>query len=131
MKFLSKLDNQLLTAVIVLIVSLLGFAATGFLIPSSYQHIPFGFLLSGGIISVIYVISSILERVDVKRGSTTFSIIAIIMRLVVLLTSLALVGLMYYKWNIKLFNIFVFVGMYTAGVGVHMLVTVFRKPRKE
>ena len=131
MKFLSKLDNHLLTALIVLLASLLGFAVTGYLIPSCYAHIPYGFLLSGGIIGVTYVITSVFEHIDIKRGSSVFSILAMIIRLVVLLTSLALVALMYYKWNMKLFNIFVFVGMYTLGVGVHMLVTIFRKPRKE
>lgn len=131
MNFLKKLDNSLLTAVIVLTTSIIGFAASSFLITSSNKDIPFGFLLSGGTIALLHVVSSLLVRIDVKRGSSIFSIISIAMRLVVLLTSMIIIMLMSYRWNLKLFNIFVFIGVYTFSVIIYMLTFIFRKNRKE
>ena len=131
MKLIKKLDNNLFTALVVLLISLVCFGATSFLLTGSYIDIPLGFLLSGGIITVLYIASYLLVRLDIKRGSSVFSIISIIMRLVVLLVSLTLVMLMYYRWNIKLFNVFVFVGVYTLGIIIFMLATMFRKNGKE
>ena len=131
MKLIRKLDNNLFTALVVFLTSLVCFGATSFMLISSYIHIPLGFLLSGGIITVLYIASYLLVRLDEKRGSSIFSIISIIMRLVVLLVSLTIVMLMYYRWNIKLFNVFVFVGIYTFGTVVYMLATMLRKNGKE
>ena len=126
MKLLKKLDNELLTALLVFITAILGFAVTSFLI-STHVDIPLGFVLSGGIIAFIYVLSSILKSIDERRGSSVFSIIAIILRSVLTLTSLLLLALMYYKWDIKLFNIFVFVGMYSFGIIIYMIIYIVSK----
>lgn len=131
MKLIQKLDNNLLTGIIVLLVSLLGFAITGYLLTGVHKDIPLGFVFAGGVISLLHVISSILLRIDEKRGSSVFSIISIMMRLMVLLAVLIVVVLMSYRWNLVLFNIFVFVGVYTLSVIVYMLMFVLRKNRKE
>ena len=130
MKLLKKLDNEILTAIIVFLCAVIGFTATSFLIPT-YIDIPLGFVLSGGIIAFIYVLSSLFKKIDERRGSTTFSIISISLRMVLTITSLLLLALMYYRWNIKLFNVFVFVGVYTLGIIVYMITYITNKNRKE
>lgn len=130
MKLLKKLDNEILTAIIVFLCAVIGFATTSFLIPT-YIDIPLGFVLSGGIIAFIYVLSSLFKKIDERRGSTTFSIISISLRMVLTITSLLLLALMYYRWNIKLFNVFVFVGVYTLGIIVYMITYITNKNRKE
>ncbi len=127
MNFFQKLDHNIWTAFVVLGVSLIGFACSCFLISTDMQDIPFGFLLAGGIIAFIHVFSFLMTLIDKCRGTTVFTIIAMIFRLVVVLASLVVVALMYYKWNIKLFNIFVFVGMYTVGVIVLCITFIFKK----
>lgn len=127
MNFFQKLDHNLWTSFVVLGVSLIGFACSCFLISTDMQDIPFGFLLAGGIIAFIHVFSFLMTLIDKRRGTTVFTIIAMIFRLVIVLASLVVVALMYYKWNIKLFNIFVFVGMYTVGVIVLCITFIFKK----
>ena len=131
MNFFRKLGYNLFTAFVVLIISLIGFASSAFLISSDLEHIPFGFLLSGGIIALIHVVSYLLVKVDEKRGSAVFTIIAMAVRLTIILASMLLIAFMYYRWNIKLFNLFVFVGVYTASIITLCLSFIFIKDRKE
>ena len=131
MKFIKKLGHNLFTAFIVLIIAIIGFASSAFLISSDLKHIPLGFLLSGGIIAFIHVISHFLVKIDVKRGSATFTIVSIILRLTVFVASLLLIGLMYYRWDMKYFNIFVFVGVYTASMIAFCLSFILSKEGKE
>ena len=131
MKLIKKLGNNLFTALVVLVVAVIGFASSAFLISSNLMHIPFGFLLSGGIIAFIHVISHFLVKLDEKRGSAALTILAIIIRFVVLVTTIILLGLMYYRWEIKYFNIFVFVGMYTVGIIALCVAYIVNKEGKE
>ena len=127
MNFLKKLDNDLLTALFVVGVSIIGFCSTAFLISSTYIDIPLGFLLSGGILTLIHILSFFLKRIDSKKDTTAFTIVAITLRLVLLIASLMIITFMYYRWGIKLFNVFVFVGMYTASIIIYMLTYIFYK----
>ena len=131
MKFLRKLDNNLLTAIIVGVATLIAFAVTSFLISTSLQDIPFGILLSGGILATTYVISSFLVKLDEGKDTWIGNLASIVLKFVVSVTSLLIFGLMYYRWNIKLFNIFTFVGVYTLGTIVFILLFVIKKDRKE
>ncbi len=131
MKLLQKLDNNLFTAIAILLSSLVAFGITSFLLAGDYRDIPFGFLFAGGIISLLHITSSFLVKIDIKRGSSVFSILSVVMRLVALITALLIDTLMYYRWNIKLFNVFVFIGVYTFSVIIFMIVTILRKNRKE
>lgn len=130
MKFLKRLDSQLLTALIVMVASIIGFAATSFLLNSVNKDIPFGFLLSGGVIASIYFLSHYLLAIDKRRGSTTFSIIAISLRLVLVMIALIFLFLLNYKWDINLFNVFVFIGIYTFAVIVFGLINIFNKGKE-
>ena len=130
MKLFQKLDNELLTAVLVFTISLIGFAVTSFLI-STHIDIPLGFVLSGGIIALIYVLSSLFRKIDERRGTVVFSLISITLRLVLTIAAILLLVLMYYKWNIKLFNVFVFVGVYSLGIIIYMITYIKSRKRKE
>lgn len=127
MKLLRKLGHNLVTAFAILIISIIGFACCAFLIPTELKSIPYGFLLAGGILALIHVISHLLTVIDVRRGSSIFTIISMIVRLTLTLASLLLICFMYYRWNIKLFNVFVFVGVYTAGIIILCLSFIFLK----
>lgn len=131
MKFLKKLEHNLFAAIAVIAVSLIGFLASCFLISGDYQDIPFGFLLSGGIVSTTYLLSYFLIKIDTRRGSTIFSMIAMAVRFVILIASMLLIVLMYYRWGIKLFNVFVFVGVYTLGIIVLCISYLVNKDGKE
>lgn len=116
MKFIKKLDHNLFTAIVVAGVAILGFLASCFLISTNLQDIPFGFLLAGGILAAVHLLSYLLHTIDKRRGTSIFTILSMGIRLMVLLVSLVLIALMNYKWDLKLFNMFVFVGMYTFGI---------------
>ena len=128
MKLLQKLDNEMLTAIVVFITSLIGFAATSFLI-STHIDIPLGFILSGGIIAFIYLLSSLFRKIDERRGSYVFSLLTIILKLVLTVVSILMLVLMYYKWNIRYFNVFVFIGVYSFGVIVYMITFIVNKKK--
>ena len=131
MKLFRKLDENLNTAIVVGVITILAFAASSFLLPTDYIHIPLGFLLSGIVISGLYVMSHFLINIDIKRATATFSIVSIALRLVIITIVMVLMALMYYRWDIKLFNIFTFVGIYTAGVITFALLHIINKRRKE
>ena len=130
MKLLKKLDSHLLTALIVFIIGVVGFAITSFLLNTKYLDIPLGFVLFSGIVAIIYVISHLLLVIDKRRGTSIFSLVAITLRLFVMVTVLLLFFLLYYRWNIKLFNIFVLIGMYSVGVIVFLLINALNKGKE-
>ena len=130
MKIFRKLGHNLFTALVVLIISIIGFACSSFLVNTELKHIPYGFLFSGGVIALIYVISHLLNYIDKRNGTTVFTILSMGVRLILTLTTLLLICFMYYKWDIKLFNVFVFVGMYTVGIIVLCLSFIFLKEKE-
>lgn len=127
MKLFKKLDHNLLTAIIMTGVGVLGFLASCFLISTDLQDIPFGFLLAGGVIAGVHMLSFGLNMIDRRRATATFTIMAMFLRLVILFVALIFIALMNYKWNMRLFNMFVFVGMYTLGIIVLALTFIFDK----
>ncbi len=130
MKLLRKLDSHLLTALIVFMTGVVGFAVTSFLLNTKYLDIPLGFILFSGIVALIYVLSHLLLAIDRRRGTATFSIIAITLRLVVMAVVLLMFFLLYYRWNVKLFNIFVLIGMYSVGVITFLLINLFNEGKE-
>ncbi len=131
MNYLRKLERNLLTSIIVAIVSILGFIASSFLIISENKDIPLGFLLSGGVIGGLYLIAHLLTSKDDEKSSNVRSIISIIIRFVVLVATVILLGFAYYVWDFKYFNVFVFFGVYTFGVIFFVTSHIFLKERKE
>lgn len=131
MNYLRKLERNLLTSIIVAIVSILGFIASSFLIYSESKDIPLGFLLSGGVIGGLYLVAHLLTSKDDEKSSNVRSIISIIIRFVVLVATVILLGFAYYVWDFKYFNVFVFFGVYTFGVIFFVTSHIFLKERKE
>ena len=131
MKFLKKLENNLLTSLVVYALSILGFAITCFQLNTAFRDIPLGFLFSGGVIGSLYLLTHFLVKKDEKSGNDTLSLVSIIVRFVVIVGVMVVLGLMNYRWNIILFNLFVFVGIYSAGTIVFVLLHIFKKDRKE
>lgn len=131
MNNLRKLERNLLTSIIVAIVSILGFIASSFLIYSENKDIPLGFLLSGGVIGGLYLIAHLLTSKDDEKSSNVRSIISIIIRFVVLVATVILLGFAYYVWDFKYFNVFIFFGVYTFGVIFFVTSHIFLKERKE
>ena len=127
MKLLKKLDNNLLSSIIVYGLSILGFVISSFLISTSYKDIPFGFLFSGGVIGTLYLISCLLGKIDTKNEKSVWSIVAINIRLLVIIGVMIIIAFMNYRWNIKLFNLFVFIGVYTVGIISFILLNLFKK----
>lgn len=127
MSKLLKLEVNLLTSIIVFVVSLIGFAATSFLLTSENIHVPLGFLYSGGVISLIYLLTHFFVRLDEKRETSIFSIISISIRLVFVIVAALMAALMFYRWEIKLFNIFVLVGVYTFGVLTFIILHIIKR----
>ena len=130
MSFIKKLDRNLLTAIIVFVASLICFAATSFLITSEYKDIPLGFIFSGGVIAILYCLSYFLYRIDEAKHTNSWSIASNGIRLIIIIATMILLGLMSYRWDIKLFNIFVFVGTYTFGA-VTFVILHLKANRKE
>ena len=126
-----KLEINLLASIIVLLAGLVGFGVTSFLLSTPNIHIPLGFLFSGAVVSLLYLLTHIFVRIDEKRQSTVFSLISIIMRLAVLVGVMIILGFMNYRWNMELFNIFVFIGVYTIGIIVFVVLNLLNKERKE
>ena len=131
MKLFKKLDHNLQTAIILAGVGVLGFLASCFLISTELQDIPFGFLLAGGVLSAVHMLSFAFNMIDRRRATATFTIMSMFIRLAILFVALIFIALMNYKWNIKLFNMFVFVGMYTLGIVVLALTFIFDKDGRE
>lgn len=113
MKF-GLLNNSYKVGIITLLTSLLGFLATIFLFFMGYKDIPLGIILGGCVIGGLNLLSGFLETIDQKNKTIKFSIMMVIIRFVVIVSLSVVLALMYYRWEIKLFNIFAFVGVYTV-----------------
>lgn len=133
MSLIKKLGTNLFTALIVLIISVILFAATSFLLNSDYKSVPLGFLISGGLVSLTYVLTYFFNKIDEKNDTNYFSIVAIAVKFTIDAASIVMLGIMYYYWDIKLFNIFTYVGVYTFGTICFALshIIVSRKEKKD
>lgn len=131
MNLIGKLGVSLFTAISVIAISLVAFSCSSFLISTPLQDVPFGFLLAGGVIGFCYLLNHLFVKPDTSRGSTTFSLVSIILRFAIQVVVMVLIGLMYYRWNIKLFNIFVYVAIYTVGVIIFALAHIYIKKKGE
>ena len=130
MKFLKTAESNLLTAIVVFTISVLGFAASSYLLTSEFIHIPLGFLFSGGVIGSLYLFSHFLLKKDNEDAKATWSIIAISARFAIIIAAMIIIALMYYRWNLPYFNLFVFIGVYTAGV-ITFVISYLTSGRKE
>ena len=125
--FLSK-NNSIKTAIITYLITLIGFASTIFLFFKEMMDVPFGILLGGGVFGSLALISGLIEKKDEERNTPIFSIIMIAIRFLLLVVLTIIIALMYYKWNLKVFNVFAFVGAYLAStIAMIIVYLVYRK----
>lgn len=71
--------------------------------------------------SLIYFLQGLGEKKDSEKGTPYWTISFITIKLTVLVAVSLIIGFMYYRWNMKYFNIFSFVGMYTVAT-INMVV---------
>ena len=94
----------------------------------NYMDIPLGFLLGGAYGVIVYFIVGILE--EKKQEYYKWAIVISVLRFFVFAFLLVLVGLCYYIWEIKIFNIFSVVGGYLVCVVV-LVILFLRQNKKE
>ena len=88
---------------------------------NGYKEIPLGFALGGFVVSLLYVVGHFLYQLDVKNGEVKYSILMIGFRNIIMISTIIVFALMYYRWEIKLFNIFAYIGIYTAGIIIFVI----------
>ena len=125
--FLSK-NNSIKTAIITYLITLVGFCSTIFLFFIGMMDVPLGILLGGGVFGSLALISGLVEKKDEERDAPIYSIILIGLRFLLLVALTIIIALMYYRWNLKIFNVFAFVGAYlTSTVAMIIVYLVFKK----
>ena len=129
MKLFKNLSNSYKIAILTFLAGLFGFLITCFLIVENRLiGIPYGFLFSGTVIALLNLLTGLFERVDDKNELATYTLISIIARFMVIVGIMVLLALMNYRWGVKIFNLFVFVGMYTLSM-IFTIIT-FMKERR-
>lgn len=116
MKFLSKLERNLRVSLLVAILTVVVTLSSMFCFFNGYKDIPLGFILGGSVVSLLYLVGHFLYQLDVKNGEVKYSIIMIGIRNFLLIGSIIVLALAYYRWGVKLFNVFAYIGIYTAGI---------------
>ena len=129
MKLFKNLSNSYKIAILTFLAGLFGFLITCFLIVENRLiGIPYGFLFSGTVLALLNLLTGLFERVDDKKEVATYTLISIIARFMVIVGIMVLLALMNYRWGVKIFNLFVFVGMYTLSM-IFTIIT-FMKERR-
>ena len=114
MQKIRNLSIPFRTSIIVAFVAIVGFCASCWLINSNLSLIPFGFLIAGGIIGLVYALSGLFLIIDEKKSSAGFSIASIAIRNFILIGTMIAMALIDKFNNIPFYNLYVFVGVYTV-----------------
>ena len=121
MKFLSQIERNLRVALFVSLLTVVAILSSIYCFFIGYMEIPAGFALGGVVVSALYLLGHILYRLDVKNGEVKYSILMIGIRNFILIGSIIILALMYYRWGIKLFNLFAYIGIYTGGIIIFVI----------
>lgn len=116
MRFFLSANNPIKTAIVTYLLTLIGLLSTIFLFFKGMMDIPLGILLGGGVFGTLTLISGMLEKKDEERKTPIYSIILIGVRFLLLILLTIIIALMYYRWNLPIFNVFAFVGAYTVSI---------------
>ena len=114
--FLKKVDIHIKAAILIAFIAIIGFAATIYCFFTNYMELPLGILLGGAVMFVLHFITHELVVLDTRKGSAKFTVTAIIIHNVIAIASIVLLGMLYYYWQIIIFNLFAYVGVYTLDV---------------
>lgn len=112
MRYFKEATNSIKTAFITYAFTLVCLLATAFLFFIGRMDIPLGILLGGVFCGTLSLVAGLLERKDEIEASAKYSIIMIAIRFVLLIAFTIIIALMYYRWDIKVFNVFSFIGTY-------------------
>lgn len=127
MNYFKKANNSIKTALATYAITLLALLATIFLFFQGMMDIPLGILLGGFVCGSINLASGLLEKKDDEEKSTKYSIVFIIIRFVLFLGLTVLIALMYYLWDLKIFNLFAFIGAYTVSIIILIIIHLIYK----
>ena len=123
-----KLNNSYKVAILSSASLVVLLCLTSFLYFINYPEFPNGLLLGGftGIIS--YLLMGIAEDIDSKKQKMTLSIIMTVVRFLLVASVIVLVGYLYYKKNLHIFNLFTTMGGYF--ISLIILITLMLKEKK-
>ena len=89
-----------------------------------YMDIPLGFLLGGVYGVVVYFFTGLLE--NKRQDYYKWAVVLSVLRFFILAVLLVLTALCYYKWELKIFNIFSVVGGYLLSLVVLIILFVVK-----
>ena len=126
-KLLAKYSNSTVTAFLIFGLTVVAVLASLFCFFIGRMDIPLGFLLGGVLTGGLSLLATLAEKRDEKKQVATFSILIIAVRLMLLIGISLLLAFMYYRWEMKIFNLFSFVGIYTASIVCSVVVHLISK----
>ena len=112
MNYFKRANNSIKTAFLTYALTLVGLLATIFLFFYERMDIPLGILLGGVFCGTLSLVTGLLENLDEREATAKYTIIMIVSRFILLIAITVILSLMYYQWNVKIFNVFSFVGTY-------------------
>lgn len=121
MKFIFQIERNLRVALFVALLTLVAIISSIYCFFINFMEVPLGFALGGVVVSSLYLLGHFLYQIDVKNGEVKYSILMVGIRNIILISSIIIFALMYYRWGIKLFNIFAYIGIYTGGVIIYVV----------
>ncbi len=94
-----------------------------------YMNIPLGIILGAGYAIIIDVIFGIYE--NHRKEDYKWAVVISITRFILFAILLVLVALCYYKWDIKIFNIFAVTGGYLTSQVIFVILAAINKRKEE
>ncbi|MDD3841323.1 MAG: hypothetical protein PHI75_01210 [Bacilli bacterium] len=123
----NKLNIYFRVTIYSLILLVLFTIALTFLFFIGHLDIPLGLILGACINIVGYFALGLLEQKAKKNSKGIGNIIVTVSRFIILASTIVLVGWLYYKQNVQIFNIFSLVGGYLYPLIVLLILTVLQK----
>ena len=108
------------------------FVITAGLIPCfiyGYMDVPLGIALGMGINIIVYLFLGICYNKDNPKKSLFVTVMLLILRLLIIGGVAFLAGWLYYKMDIKIFNIFGVVGGYIVPIIINLIIVLVRKEK--
>ena len=121
MKSIFRIERNLRVALFVALLTIVAIISSIYCFFINFMEVPLGFALGGVIVSSLYLVGHFLYQIDVKNGEVKYSILMVGIRNIILISSIIIFALMYYRWGIKLFNIFAYIGIYTGGMIIYVV----------
>ena len=121
-KWLDKYSSTTKIAILMYALGVLVFVLLTPFFFFNLMDIPLGALLGGTITGSLYLLSSAAEKSDEKKGNATLTIIVQSARFFVIAGVMVLISFMYFRWDMKIFNPFSYIALYTASVVINVII---------